>query len=105
MAFWRKCFHVIFSKKNRILLFTATDAHPIIIILSSYFPSIGGHPDDIMSLSKGLFTSGFTGCIHYMSIMKTLNNGDLNTGGEIEFNNPSLTEVTKGVTCEKMCMA
>ena len=65
----------------------------------------GGHPDDIMSLSKGLFTSGFTGCIHYMSIMKTLNNGDLNTGGEIEFNNPSLTEVTKGVTCEKMCMA
>ena len=75
--------------------------------LQKYFsPHIsGGHPDDIMSLSKGLFTSGFTGCIHYMSIMKTLNNGDLNTGGEIEFNNPSLTEVTKGVTCEKMCMA
>ena len=64
---------------------------------------IGGHPDDIMSLSGGLFSSGFIGCIHYMNVMKKLKNGDLNTGGEIEFNDPSLTEVTKGINCEKMC--
>ena len=69
----------------------------------SFLTHIGGHPEDIMALSKGLFSSGFIGCIHYINIMKELNNGDLNTGGEIEFNDQSLTEITRGITCEKMC--
>jgi hypothetical protein len=56
-----------------------------------------------MAVSRGLFSTGYTGCIHFMNIMKYT--GDFYNGGDVKFNDPALTEKIKGMTCEKMCTA